>query len=238
MGERGALAGPGGPRQRLWIRDRLRGQPPGSSPWRPPRAWTGVPANGPGSCARRRWWSRGDQLPGQAFRLGQVGGLEVGQGQQLEGFLGLAGFRLVLQHDVQFDDGLAEPAFVDVASCGEQALVAHGVPPSSGIAPNNTPVTVVVPRTTHPFGACFRACKDERHGSSRRRSSCPGPSTRWWGFNGRGPHRASTERIRKRDPELNAFSQLNPGALTCARELDATPARNGSAAAVRGAGCR
>ena len=33
------------------------------------------------------------------------------------------------------------------------------------------------------------------------------------------------ERIRKRDPELNAFSQLNPGALTCARELDATPAR-------------
>ena len=25
------------------------------------------------------------------------------------------------------------------------------------------------------------------------------------------------ERIRKRDPELNAFSQLNPGALTCAR---------------------
>ena len=33
------------------------------------------------------------------------------------------------------------------------------------------------------------------------------------------------ECIRRRDPELNAFSQLNPGALTCARELDATPAR-------------
>ena len=36
--------------------------------------------------------SRGDQLPGQAFRLGQVGGLEVGQGQQFEGFFGLLGF--------------------------------------------------------------------------------------------------------------------------------------------------
>jgi len=33
------------------------------------------------------------------------------------------------------------------------------------------------------------------------------------------------ERIGRRDPELNAFSQLNPGAVSRARELDATPAR-------------
>ena len=33
------------------------------------------------------------------------------------------------------------------------------------------------------------------------------------------------ERIGRRDPGLNAFSQLNPGALSRARELDATPAR-------------